>query len=273
MNITLPSMQDLLTAGVHFGHKVSRGHPKMSPFIFGARDGVHIINLEQSEQLLKEAAQKAYEFGKEGKVLLLLGTKKQAREIIEKLGKEAQTPYLNARWIGGFFTNFDEVRKNIKKLNELKEEREKGTLQRYTKKEQLIIARKLEKFNKEMGGVAQMEEIPDGIFMVDPVSDNTAVKEARKTGVVIFGLADTNSDPNWLDFAVPANDDGIKSINIVTEALIGAYIEGKKEGKVVSKKERVEEKVELDGQVAKEAEALEEEIEKEVLEESERKIE
>src|SRR5258708_5978548 len=213
--ISVPSMQDLLAAGVHFGHKVRRGHPKMSPYIYGAREGVHIIDLAFSESKLKEAADSAFQFGKNGGVLLLVGTKKQARPIIKELAGEVEAPFIAERWSGGLLTNFEEIRKNIKKLLSLKEEQEKGELSRYTKKEQLLIARKLIKFEAEMGGVAQMEKIPGAIFVVDGVSDNTAVKEAKKMGLIIFGLCDTNSDPNWFHYPVPATSHVINSIKII----------------------------------------------------------
>lgn len=296
MAISTPSMQDLLSAGVHFGHKTSRGHPKMGQFIYGAREGVHIIDLAKSEEKLKEATDAAYNFGKSGSVMLILGTKKQAQSIVENLAKEAGVPYLNQRWMGGTFTNFDEVRKNIKKLIDLKIKLEKGELANYTKKEQLLISKKIHKFTTEMGGIANMEKLPDVLFVVDAVSDKTAVVEAKKVGVKVLGLCDTNADPYWFDFPVPANDDGIKSIKLICETLIGAYIKGKKESstgmedmqqkelvkdesKVVKAKKDLKVKepeivsAGLDEAVKEETAVLEEEIEKVVLEESERKVE
>lgn len=225
---TVPSMQDLLTAGSHFGHKVSRAHPKMREYIFGARDGISIIDLEKTEKLLKEAVQGAYQMGKDGKVLLIVGTKKQAQEIVENLAKEADTPYLNERWVGGMLTNFEEMRKKIRTMVALKADKEAGKLSR-TKKEQLLLSRKLEKFNKEYRGIVNMTKLPDAIFLVDAVSDNTAVKEALRMNINMIGLSDTNADPNWFEFPVPANDDGIKSISIICEAIIKAYAQGKKE--------------------------------------------
>ena len=230
MAISVPTMQDLLGAGVHFGHQVRRGHPKMKPFIYGARDGVHIIDLAKSEEKLKEAVEFAHNLGKEGKVLLVVGTKKQAREIVESLAKEVETPFIVSRWVGGLLTNFDEIKKNINRLNDLKDEKAKGTLSRYTKKEQLLIDRDLIKFDRDFGGVAKMDKVPDAMFIVDAVSDKVAVKEARSKGLVIVGFADTNSDPNNLDYPIPANDDGIKSIKLISEAVIRAYGEGQKEG-------------------------------------------
>lgn len=287
MIIKTPDMQELLAAGVHFGHKVSRGHPKMKRYIFGERDGVHIIDLAVSEAQLKEAAQAAYELGKSGGVMLLVGTKKQAREVIEDLAKEADTPYLTEKWAGGFFTNFDELRKNIKKLIELKEEQEKGQLSRYTKREQMLISKKLDKFTREMGGALNMDKLPDAIFVVDAVSDNIAVREAIKMGIKIFGLCDTNADPTWFDWPVASNDDGIKAIKIICETVIRAYAKGKKEAGIKVGEEKKESKVTkeskepgdpskdevLNAPLAEEAAAIEEEVEKKVIDEFSRKVE
>lgn len=282
-------MQELLAAGVHFGHKVSRGHPKMKRYIFGERDGVHIIDLAHSETQLKEAAEAAYEMGKAGQVMLLVGTKKQAQQIIEDLAKEADTFYLNQTWHGGIFTNFDEIKKNWKKLSDLKVEQEKGTLSRYTKREQMLIGKNLSKFTREMGGAIGMTKLPDALFVADAVADNIAVREALKTGVKVIGLCDTNADPTWFDWPVAANDDGIKSIKIICETIIRAYAAGKKEAgiKVGEKKESkatkeskesevaAEDSKEevLDETLAQEAAVIEEEIEKKVVDESSKKVE
>lgn len=279
-----PSMQDMLEAGVHFGHKVSRGNPRMKPYVYAARDGIHIIDLAKSEEKLKEAIKVVNELGKNGGTLLVVGTKKQAREVVEVLSKEAGAYYLNVRWIGGLLTNFDEVRRNIKKLNDLKNEKQAGTLSRYTKKEQLLIARKLEKFDKELGGVAEMDKLPDAIFILDCVADHTAVKEAIKSGVTLIGVSDTNANPDLLDYPIPANDDGIKSIKLVAEAVINAYRDGKKDTAVKAAKQEAkrvadeakaagQEEVTITPDVLAQAAEIEEEIEKAVVQESERKVE
>lgn len=287
--IKTPDMQELLGAGVHFGHKISRGHPKMKRYIFGARDGVHILDLAHSEEQLKEAAQAAYELGKSGAIMLIVSTKKQAQQIVEDLAHEADTPFLSQAWHGGTFTNFDEIKRNWKKLSELKVEQEKGQLTRYTKREQMLISKKLAKFTREMGGALSLEKLPDALFVVDAVADNIAVREANKTGVKVIGLCDTNADPTWFDWPVAANDDGIKSIKIVCETILRAYAQGKKEAGIkvgeqkvtkvpevskVSKGDEKEEKAEeLDEALAEEAAVIEEQIEKEVVDESSRKVE
>lgn len=283
-------MQELLEAGSHFGHKVSRGNPRMAKYVFGARDGVSIIDLAQTESLLKIAAEKAYEVGAQGKVMLVIGTKKQSQDLVKKLATEAETPYLNKTWVPGLFTNFEEIKKNIKKLTELKEAQEKNQLSHYTKKERLLISRKLQKFESELGGISSMQKLPEAVFIVDSVSDNTAIKECLKLGVKVFGICDSNADPYWFDYGVPGNDDGIKSITIITETVIRSYAEGKKQAvKVASDLKEAEDKAKeaadkvikvettaeekLDEAVAEEAAAIEEEIEKVVLHESERKVE
>lgn len=286
-------MQDLLTAGVHFGHQVRRGHPRMSQFVYGARDGVQIIDLAKTESKLKEAAEFVYNLGKSGGVLLVVGTKKQSREIVEQLSKEADTPFMNDHWVGGLLTNFDEIKKNLKRLNDLKEEQATGSLSRYTKREQLLIARKLQKYERDFGGVANLVKLPDALFVIDTVSDNIAVKEASVLGIKVVGFADSNSNPDLLDYPIPANDDGIKSIKIISETIIKSYGEGKKVGGVTvakveeakseneaTKKEKSpstqnaqdKEEAKLDEAVAEEAAAIEEVVEKKAVEESERKV-
>jgi small subunit ribosomal protein S2 len=275
-DVTIPSMQDLLGAGVHFGHKVSRGNPRMKNYLFGARDGVHIINLERSEEKLQEAANAAYEFGKEGKTLLIVGTKKQAQDKVKELAEKAGANYANIRWLGGLLTNFDEIKKNFKKLHEQRDLLGKGQLSHYTKKEQLLISKKLEKFDRELGGVSQMEAVPQLMIVIDAVTDLTAVKEAGKMGMTIMGLCDSNADPTWFNYPVPANDDGIKSINLIAETLVDAYCDGKKEAGVRAAAQKAKEEkdaadkaaAEASSAVEEEAAAIEEEVEKQIVKES-----
>ncbi len=272
-----PSMQDLLTAGVHFGHQTRRGNPRMGEYIFGARDGVHIINLEHSEKLLKEAAEYAYKLGTEGKILLFIGTKKQAQELIKEVADKAGAPYINYRWLGGMLTNFDEIGRNIKKLTDLKDKQAKGELTRYTKKEQLLISRKLEKFEQELGGIAKLEKLPDALFILDSVHEKTAVNEGRRMNLPIIAITDTNSDPMLVTYPIPGNDDAAKSIKILTETIADAYAEGLKKGAKVAQeakesKESEESKGEevLDGQLAEQAAVAEELVEKEAVKDAAR---
>ncbi|MBI2601026.1 30S ribosomal protein S2 [Candidatus Daviesbacteria bacterium] len=224
----LPSLQELLEAGVHFGHQVRRGHPRMRPFLYGARDGVHIIDLTQSEKLLKEACDYVNTLGKEGKVLLFVGTKKQARPIVEEACKRVGAPYMAERWISGFLTNYEEISKNIKKLKELQEQKEKGKLSKYTKKEQLLLDRQMEKLKRDFAGVMEMDRLPDAIFILDTVADNTAVREAVRKGMPTVAISDSNSDPTIINYPIPGNDDAIKSIKVLVEAVANSYEEGKK---------------------------------------------
>lgn len=268
----LPSLQELLEAGVHFGHQVRRGHPRMKPYIYGARDGVHIIDLTQSEKFLKEACDFLYDLGKTGKSLLIVGTKKQAREIVEDLAKSVESPFLTERWIGGFLTNFDEIKKNIKKLAEFKEQKEKGELSKYTKKEQLLLSRKIAKFEKDLRGVVNLEVLPDAILVADAVTDQLAVKEASRMGIKVVAVADSNSDPTIIDYPVPGNDDAIKSIKILMEALVASFEEGVKDaGKAKVAKEKKEASSSAKAQEDKE-DVLPEELKEEVAE-AEEKIE
>lgn len=279
MKYSIPTLQQLLEAGVHFGHQVRRGNPRMGKYIFGTREGVHIINLEESEKLLQRAAEYAFKLGQEGKVILFVGTKKQAQPIVQDLAKKADAPYVDFRWIGGLLTNFDEIKKNVKKLLELKDKKEKGKLSHYTKKEQLLISRKLGKFDKEWGGVANLEKLPDALFIIDCVTEKTAVAEANRMRIPIIGIADSNCDPDILTFPIPGNDDATKSIKILAETVGGAYAEGlgvSSKGQVVSIKggkegEGKTEEIKSENEELKaEVEDVEEKVEKEVLAEAKR---
>lgn len=276
--VNTPSMQQLLEAGVHFGHQVRRGNPRMGEYIFGVREGVHIINLEFSEKLLKEAAEYAYSLGKEGKVLLFVGTKKQAQAIIAEAAQKAGAPYIDYRWVPGLLTNFDEVRKNINKLMDLKVKQEKGELSHYTKREQLLISRKVEQFEKAYGGIAKMDKLPDVVFLADCVGEKIALNEAIRVGISSIGIADTNCNPALLDYPIPGNDDATKSIRIMVDAIAEAYGAGIKAagGPKEEKPTKVEEKKEAepseDSLVSEEVAAAEEKVEKEELEKAERVI-
>lgn len=274
----LPSLQELLEAGVHFGHQVRRGHPRMKPYIYGAREGVHIIDLTKSETYLKEAAEFVYNLGRDGKVLLFVGTKKQARLIVEEAVKDSAAPYMIERWMGGFLTNFEEIKKRIKLLKDLQEQKIKGELSKYTKKEQLLLDRKMAGLEKDFKGVMDLAGMPDAIFVVDAVSDNIAVKEAIRLGIKVVAIADSNCNVSEIDYPIPGNDDAIKSITILVGGVATAYAEGKAEaGKIKVAKDikdakdlkKAEEKV-SEEIVAEVAEA-EEKVEKETVKDFERK--
>ncbi len=274
----LPTLQELLEAGVHFGHQVRRGNPRMKPYIYGAKDGVSVIDLTKSDELLKEACEYVYNLGKEGKVLLFVGTKKQARPIIEGLAKELQAPYLIWRWMGGFLTNYEEIKKNIKLLKDFKVQKEKGELAKYTKKEQLLLDRKMDKLERDFVGVLDMVGLPDAIFVTDAVTENIAIREAERLGIKVVAIADSNCDPTEINYPVPGNDDAIKSITILVTAIAGAYGEGKKEaGKVALKlKEKAEADAKVETEVgtvlAVEVAEAEEKVEKEIVKDFERVV-
>lgn len=276
-------MQQLLEAGVHFGHQVRRGNPKMQEYIYGERDGVHIINLEQSEKLLKEAIEFAYKVGEDGRSLLIVGTKKQAQPIILEAAKKSGAFYITSKWIAGLLTNFEEIRKNINKLNDLKSQQEKGELGRYTKKEQLIISRKLHKFDTGYGGIAQMDKLPDAIFLIDCVAEKTALNEANRVGIAVIGICDTNSNPTLVNYPIPGNDDATKAIKIIVDAVADGFESGAKKGiKIKAEKEGNGQEAEKASQaedqagqtdpIAEEVAAAEEEIEKEEVKDAERVV-
>lgn len=276
--LKIPTLQELLEAGVHFGHQVRRGHPKMQQYIYGVRDGVHIIDLEKSEKLLNEAIEYVENLGKQGKTLLFLGTKKQAQPIVKEMAERAGAPYVTYRWVGGFLTNFDEVRKNIKKLLDLKEKQGKGELSHYTKKEQLLISKKLVKFDNELGGIAKFDSLPDAIFIIDTVAEKTAVAEAIRINLPIVGICDTNSNPLLINFPIPANDDASKSIKIVTEAIADAYAHGLKSAGVAEVKKQEEDATKKSEEevvapnIELEVAAAEEEVEKKAVVDAERVV-
>ncbi len=273
----LPTLEELLEAGVHFGHQVRRGHPRMKPYIYGAREGVHIIDLTLSEKNLKEACEFVYNLGRDGKVLLFVGTKKQARPIVEEAVKASVAPYMIERWMGGFLTNFEEIKKRIKLLKDLREQKTKGELSKYTKKEQLLLDRKMIGLEKDFKGVMDMVGMPDAIFVVDGVSDNIAVKEAIRLGIKVVAIADSNCNVSEIDYPIPGNDDAIKSITILVGAVATAYEEGKKShsAKASQDKEAAEKKaleVELPEEIKLEVAEAEEKIEKAAVKDAERVV-
>lgn len=225
--MNLPSILELLQSGVHFGHQKGRWHPKMKPNVFIERNGVHIIDLEKTLESLKAAVDFVSQVAQTGGVVLFVGTKNQAQAIVKKYALFAGMPYIVEKWIGGMFTNFSNVSKLIKKYKTLKEERETGALAKYTKKEQVNFSKQIEKLEKLVGGLAELGRIPEAIFVVDAKREKTAVAEARKRGVKIVGFCDTNINPEFLDYPIFANDDAVKSIEMITRIIAEAILEGK----------------------------------------------
>ena len=222
----LPSLTDLLEAGVHFGHQARRWNPKMKRFIFTQQSGIHIIDLEKTQAQLKEAVGFVKEIASKGGRVIFLGTKKQTSEIVKGEATRVGAMYLTQRWLGGLLTNFESVRKNIEKLPTL-EEKLKDEGSNYTKKEKLLIQREIDKLNRFIGGIRTLDALPDALVIVDSRKEDNAVKEAQKMGVPTVALVDTNADPNIIDFPIAANDDAIKAVTIIVKTLADAFEEGK----------------------------------------------
>lgn len=234
----IPSIVDMLKAGVHFGHKTSRWYPKMEPYIFTQRSGIHVINLEKTQDMLEDMLEHVRGLAADGKQFLFVSTKPQAKQIVKDAAKEAEQPYLVERWIGGLFTNYSEVEKSIDKYLDLREQQETGELEKYPKKEQVEIAKYLEKKQKYIGGLTSLDGLPDVLFVPSVQKEKIATKEARKAGIEVVGFCDTNSNPKEADMFVPANDDAVKSIEMMVGLVKDAIIEGKEE---YNKKEQASE--------------------------------
>ena len=217
---------DLLEAGCHFGHQSRRWNPKMKPFIYCSRDGVHIFDLAQTAKCLQEACLAAREFVSKDGVILFLGTKRQAAVIVKKEAIKAGAPYVTVRWLGGTISNWQEIRKRLDKLAERKEKKEKGEYDKYTKKENVLIDREISRLERFFGGMSDLNKTPDALFIVDINKEMTAVREARRRGIKIFAIADSNSDPDLIDYPIPANDDAVKSIELIVKTFGKAVLEG-----------------------------------------------
>lgn len=218
--------QQLLEAGVHFGHQKKKWNPKMLPYIFTEKNGIHIIDLNKTIDGLQESAAALKSIAKSGKKIMFVATKKQAKEIVAEAAAKANMPYVTERWLGGMLTNFQTIRKSVKKMQSIEKMLNDGTLDSVTKKERLTLDRSKQKMEKVLGGIAQMGRTPAAIFMVDISHEHIALAEAKRLGITTFAMVDTNSDPTKVDFSIPSNDDATKSIAIITNYLIAAIIEG-----------------------------------------------
>ena len=221
-----PEYKDLLEAGVHFGHLKKKWNPKMLPYIFVERKGIHIIDLNRTSDCLVRAAEVMKNLAKSGKKILYVATKKQGRHIVETAARSVQMPYVTERWLGGMMTNFSTIRKSVKKLNTIDKMLADGSLSSVTKKERLTLERERNKLEKVLGGIANLNRLPHALFIVDIHHEHIAVAEAKKLGLRTFGVVDTNSDPTIVDFPIPANDDASKSIQIITNYVTEAIKEG-----------------------------------------------
>lgn len=237
-------LKEFLEAGCHFGHQVPRWNPKAAPFIYTARDKVHIIDLAKTKENLGLAAEFIKTMAAEGGNIIFVGTKRQAKSIVEEEAKRVGAMYLVTRWLGGLLTNWEQIKKNIDKLNKMRLEQKTNAWQKFTKKEQLLLGRELIKLESLYGGVASLSSLPTTLFLVDIKKEEAAVREAVKTGVKTVAIVDTNVDPNLVDYPIPANDDALGSIRLITAVIADAYEEGKKmfEKKETKKTEGTEEK-------------------------------
>ncbi len=221
------TMKDLLECGVHFGHQTRRWNPKMKPFIFGVRKNIHIIDLQKTLRYFRYTYNVVRDAAKEGKTILFVGTKKQAKNAIEEYAQKAGMPYVNSRWLGGTLTNFNTIRKSIRKLEIIEEMEKTGQMDLLTKKEALMLRRRKEKLENFLGGIRDMKKLPDMLFIIDAVREHIAVKEGNKLGIPIIAPLDTNCDPDLIDYPIPGNDDAIRSIQLFCREIAEAIIEGK----------------------------------------------
>lgn len=242
--------QQLLEAGVHFGHLKKKWNPKMLPYIFAEKKGIHIIDLNKTVEGLQDAAAALKSIAKSGKKIMFVATKKQAKEIVAEAAKRVNMPFVTERWLGGMLTNFATIRKSVKKMQSIEKMLADGTLDSITKKERLTLTRDKEKMEKVLGGIAQLARVPAALFLVDISHEHIALAEARRLGISTFGMVDTNSDPTKVDFAVPANDDATKSIAIITNYIAAAIAEGLAE-RANEKTDDVIEEEEADNQALK----------------------
>jgi small subunit ribosomal protein S2 len=233
--------QQLLEAGVHFGHLKKKWNPKMLPYIFAEKNGIHIIDLHKTIAGLDEAAAALKSIAKSGKKIMFVATKKQAKEIVSEAAASVNMPFVTERWLGGMLTNFQTIRKSVKKMQSIEKMLQDGTMDSVTKKERLTLTRSKDKMEKVLGGISQMGRTPAALFMVDISHEHIALAEAKRLGITTFAMVDTNSDPTKVDFAIPSNDDATKSIAIVTQYLIAAIMEGLQERSQNKEEEETEE--------------------------------
>ncbi len=217
------SLLELLKSGAHFGHKASRWNPKMKPFIFSTRNNIHIIDLEKTRNSLQKAVSFVAEVAKSGGVVLFIGTKRQSRDVVKQQAESCGMPYVNLRWLGGTFTNFRTIQKTVRKLEKLQSRKDSPDFeQKYTKKERLLIEREIEKLTKLFSGIKDMKKTPQAVFITDIHHDKIALTEARKMKVPVIAITDTNTDPSLVDYAIPANDDAVAAVSLITQVIAEA---------------------------------------------------
>jgi small subunit ribosomal protein S2 len=252
--------QQLLDAGVHFGHLRKKWNPKMLPYIFAEKKGIHIIDLNKTSESLTEAAAALKQIARSGKKIMFVGTKKQAKEIVTECARKVNMPFVTERWLGGMLTNFNTVRKSVKKMQSIDKMLTESTADVLTKKEKLTLGRDRDKMDKVLGGISQLGRVPAALFIIDIGHEHIALSEAKRLGITTFGMVDTNCDPNKVDFAIPSNDDATKSIAIITQYITAAIAEGLAE-RQAAKDEETEEQT--DDEKEKKAQRLQAEAEAE----------
>ena len=236
------AMKQLLEAGVHFGHQTRRWDPRMAEYIFQARNGIHIIDLQKTSKKLDEAYEFMKEQAEEGKTVLFVGTKKQAQECMKEAAEKSGMFYVNQRWLGGTLTNFSTIRDRINKLEELERMSEDGTFEVLPKREVVLLKKEMEKLTKNLGGIKNMTDIPGVMFVVDPKKEHNAVVEAHKLGIPVVGLVDTNCNPDDVDYVIPGNDDAIRAVKLIADSMANAIIEGK-QGEILEADDAMEDAV------------------------------
>lgn len=242
MQVTL---EQLLEAGSHFGHQVRRWNPKMAPYIYAQNDGVHVFDLAKTKAFLEEACETVKKTASEGGIILFVATKRQAKDLVTEAAQSTGMPYVSTRWLGGMLTNFDQIKRSVKKLADLKKSRDSGEFDEYTKHERLLLDREIGSLDRMLGGVSSLNKLPDIIFVLDTHEEATAVREANKVGVPVVGVVDTNGDPQIVDYPIPANDDAVKSITLIVNAITEAVKEGQGTlAKARDKEEKAKEKAE-----------------------------
>ncbi len=243
--MSVVSMKQLLEAGVHFGHQTRRWNPKMAEYIFTERNGIYIIDLQKTVKKLEDAYMFIRSIAEQGQEVLFVGTKKQAQDSVAEEAKRCDMPYVNARWLGGMLTNFNTIQKRIKRLAQLKAMEADGTFDMLPKKEVIKLKLEIEKLEKFMGGITEMKKQPAAMFIVDPRKERIAVAEAKKLGIPIVAIVDTNCDPDEIDYVIPGNDDAIRAVKLIAGAMADAVIEGRQGGDVTEETEETEEAEEV----------------------------
>ena len=236
------AMKQLLEAGVHFGHQTRRWDPKMAEYIFQARNGIHIIDLQKTSKKLDEAYSFLKQQAEEGKTVLFVGTKKQAQDCMKEAAEKCGMYYVNQRWLGGMLTNFKTIRTRVDRLTQLETMQEDGTFDVLPKKEVILLKKEMEKLEKNLGGIKEMKELPGVMFIVDPKKERIGILEAKKLGIPVIGLIDTNCNPEDVDYAIPGNDDAVRAVKLIADCMANAVIEGR-QGESMDDVEVVEEQV------------------------------